>query len=69
MHRKGRWFAASQSESGARKLRAVLVESLVSDEQIEPTKEPITEAERQRRKIQVIRTRLTQVIEELRGRI
>ena len=34
VHRGGRWFAAPQSEVGARKLRAALVEALVAGEKV-----------------------------------
>jgi hypothetical protein len=66
LHRNGCWFAAPQNEIAARRLRAALVESMIAVEQAGHASEPISDPERQRQKIQAIRTRLAQVIQELR---
>src|SRR5258706_12922621 len=62
------WFAAPQSELGARRLRAALAEALVPVEEARQTQatEPITDLERQRRKVQAIRARLTELVNILR---
>jgi len=69
IHHNGRWFAAPQSGMGARKLRAVLMESMVSGKQGEQVTELGSDVERQRLKIRAIRGRLAEVIEELRKRL
>jgi hypothetical protein len=63
IHHDGRWFAAPQNMEGTRKLRAALSEAMVQNK----PSEPITNLERHRQKIQAIRSRLAQVIQELRG--
>jgi hypothetical protein len=63
IHHDGRWFAAPQNMEGARKLRAALSEAMVQNK----PSEPITNLERHHQKIQAIRSRLAQVIQELRG--
>jgi len=64
----GLWFAAPQSELGARRLRAALAETLAPVEESRKMQatEPITDLERQRRKIQAIRARLTELVNILR---
>jgi len=69
IHRDGRWFAASQSRMGARKLRAALMESMVPGEQEEQAAETGSDVERWRQRIRVIRGRLAEVVEELQGRM
>jgi hypothetical protein len=70
LHRNGRWFAAPQSEQGARKLRAALTETLVSTEEPEqtPTSETelVTDAVRHLRKLHAIRVRLAELMLALR---
>jgi hypothetical protein len=61
----GRWFAAPQNELGARKLRAALVETLVSVERGEETGEESTEGERRRKRVQAIRERLGELMKKL----
>ncbi len=62
VQRNGRWFAAPQSEVGARKLRSALVETLVPVEGSEVTCEESTEGERQRKRVRAIRERLGDLI-------
>jgi hypothetical protein len=70
LHRNSHWFAAPKSEHGARKLRAVLVETLVPMEDAEQNQiteaELITDAVRQRRRVQAIRARLAELVNTLR---
>jgi hypothetical protein len=70
LHQNSRWFAAPQSEQGARKLRAALVETLVSTEEAEQMQtsetELITDAVRQHRKLHAIRVRLAELMLALR---
>ena len=70
LHRDGRWFAASQSEYGERKLRAALAETLAATEESEQTlaagSGPVTDAERRYRRLQAIRTRLGELLLALR---
>ncbi len=65
VHRNGRWFAAPQSEIGARKLRAALVESLVAEEG-EEAGEGINENERRLKRVRAIRGRLGELVGMLR---
>jgi hypothetical protein len=64
VQRDGRWFAASQSEVGARQLRAALVESLVEEESEEAGEES-SENERRLRRVRVIKGRLGELINML----
>ncbi len=64
--RNGRWFAAPQNEVGARKLRAALVETLVSDEHPEQVSKSATGSEQLRSKVQAIRARLAELVNILR---
>lgn len=68
VQRNGHWFAAPQSEIGARKLRAALVETLVQNEQAEQVAEaePLSGFEGQRKKVQAIRERLAELVNILR---
>jgi hypothetical protein len=70
LHRNSHWFAATQSEQGARKLRAALVETLVSTEEPEQTQavnaELSADAERLKRSVQAIRARLAELVNMLR---
>ena len=68
LHRDSRWFAAPQSELGARRLRAALAEALVPVEEVGQTQEVevITDIERQHRRVQVIRVRLAELVLALR---
>jgi len=70
LHRNSRWFAAPQSEQGARKLRAALAETLVSTEESKQTQtsetELITGAVRHFRKLHAIRVRLAELMLALR---
>ncbi len=63
--RGGRWFAVSQSEVGARKLRAALVESLVAEEG-EEVGEGSSEDERRLKRMRAIRERLGELVGRLR---
>jgi hypothetical protein len=71
LHQNSRWFAGAQNEQGARKLRAALVETLVSTEEPERTQtsgtELITDAGHQHRKVQAIRARLAELVNMLRA--
>lgn len=69
IHRDGRWYAASQSGMGARKLRAALMESMVPGGQGEQAAEMGSDVERRRQKIRAIRGRLAEVVEELRKNV
>ena len=66
LHRDGRWFAAPQSEHGGRKLRAALVETLVSIEEPEQTQtsetELVIDAVGRQRKLKAIRARLAELM-------
>ena len=70
LHHNRLWFAASQNEQGARKLRAALAETLVSTGESEQTQtseiELVTDAVRQYRKVQAIRARLAELMLALR---
>jgi len=70
LHHNRLWFAAPQNEQGARKLRAALVETLMSTKELEQTQtseiELITYAMRQHQKLQAIRARLTELVLALR---
>ncbi len=66
VQRHGRWFAAPQSEFGARKLRAALVETLVPVERGEEVGDESTEGERQLKRVQAIRKRLGELVNILR---
>jgi hypothetical protein len=65
VQRDGRWFAAPQSEVGARKLRAALVESLVAEEG-EEAGGGSTEDERRLKRVRAIRRRLGELVGMLR---
>ena len=62
VERKGHWFAAPQSEVGARRLRAALVETLVPQEEAGPT----DRSEQLRKRVKAIRGRLGEVVGMLR---
>src|SRR5262249_29997155 len=64
--RDGRWFAAPQSEVGARKLRSALVETLVAEEVDEEAGEESTEGERRLKRVRAIRGRLEELVNMLR---
>lgn len=70
LHRDSRWFAAPQSEHGARKLRAALAETLISTEEPQQTQTSETElatgAVRRLRKLHAIRVRLAELVLVLR---
>src|SRR5712692_1268707 len=70
LHRDSRWFAAPQSEHGARKLRAALTETLVPVQEIEQNQttrtELVTDAVRHLRKLHAIRVRLAELVLALR---
>jgi hypothetical protein len=70
LHRNSHWFAAPQSELGARKLRAALAGTLVSTEEPEQTPtsgtELVTDAVRHLRKLHAIRVRLAELMLALR---
>lgn len=70
VHRNGRWFAAPQSEHGARKLRAALAETLVPVQEIEQNQtvnaELSADTERLKRSVQAIRAGLAELVNMLR---
>ena len=70
VQRGGRWFAAPQSELGARKLRSALAETLMPVQEIEQTQTvnagPSADAERLKRRVQAIRARLAELVNMLR---
>jgi len=70
LHRDSRWFAATEAESGKRRLRAALAEALLPVEEMEQSQtaeaEVITDAERHRRRVQAIKARLNELVLELR---
>lgn len=66
VQQSGRWFAAPQSEVGARKLRAALVESLVTEEGGGDHGEESTEDERQFKRVRAIRGRLGELVKIMR---
>lgn len=65
VRKEHRWFAAPDSEVGARQLRAALVETLLPAEQgiLAP---PLSSAESVRRRVKAIRSRLSEIIAALR---
>jgi hypothetical protein len=65
VQRSGCWFAAPQSEVGARKLRLALVETLVKAEEDEVAGEESTEGERRLKRVRAIRARLGELGEIL----
>ena len=65
VHRGGRWFAAPQGEVGARKLRAAIVESLVSED-VEEAGEESNKDERRLMRVRAIRGRLGELVGRLR---
>ncbi len=65
VQRGGCWFAAPQSEVGARKLRAALVETLVAEES-EEVSEDSSEHERRLKRVKAIRGRLGELVGRLR---
>lgn len=65
IQRNGRWFAAPQSEIGARKLRSALVETLVVDEG-EAADEGSNEGEKRLKRVRAIRERLGELVGMLR---
>lgn len=60
-----RWFPASDSEAGARQLRAALLETLVQGEQEEST-QPLSPSDYRRTRIRAIHKRLAEIVNELR---
>lgn len=60
VQRSGRWFAAPQNEVGARKLRAALVETLVTVEEGEDDRE------QQLKRVRAIRERLGELVKMIR---
>ena len=70
LHQHSCWFAAPQSEYGARKLRAALTETLVPVQEIEQIQtvnaELSADAERLKRTVQAIRARLAELVNMLR---
>lgn len=65
VQRGGRWFAAPDSDIGARKLRAALVEIMVPEE-VEEAGQEITEDERRLKRVRAIRGRLGELVNRLR---
>jgi len=67
IRRDHRWFAASDSEVGARQLRAALVETLVSREQEQDgSMQPLSPADVMRKRVKAIHARLSEIISVLR---
>jgi hypothetical protein len=66
LHRNSRWFAAPQTEQGARKLRAALVKAFVANEESEQGAISTTRLEQQRKQVQAISTRLAELANILR---
>jgi hypothetical protein len=66
LHRNSRWFAAPQSEQGARKLRAALIETLVANEEPEQASPATIQPEQHHKQVQAIRTRLAELVNVLR---
>jgi hypothetical protein len=67
VHRDRRWFAAPNSNTGARQLRAALIETLVSKEQEQDRSvPPMSRADEIRAQVKAIHTRLSEIITELR---
>ncbi len=69
VQRGGRWFAAPQSEVGARKLRSALVETLMSDEGGGEDGDEITEDERRLKRVRAIRGRLGELVKLIREKL
>ena len=65
LHKDGRWFAAPDAKVGASRLRAALVETLLSNEQEQPA-EPLSSTEYARARVNAIHSRLSEVVEMLR---
>jgi hypothetical protein len=65
VQRNGRWFATSQNEVGARRLRAAIAETLVPVEIGEEVGEGGNEGERWRKRVRVIRERLGELVNVL----
>ena len=68
VQRGGRWFAAPQSEVGARQLRAALVETLVEEESEEGGEES-NEDESRLKRVRAIKGRLGELVGRLRERV
>ena len=70
LHHDSRWFAAPQSEQGARKLRTALAETLISKEEPQQSQTSETElatgAVHRLRKLHAIRVRLAELVLVLR---
>ena len=65
LHKEGRWFAALDKNIGASRLRAALVETLLPAQQ-EQLADPLSSAEYARIRVNVIHSRLSEVVEMLR---
>ena len=66
LHRNNHWFAAPQSELGARKLRAAILESQVTQEQPGQIATSVTLSEKQLKKVRAIRTLMAGLVKRLR---
>jgi hypothetical protein len=62
----GLWFAAPQSELGARRLRAALAETLVAKEHPEQAPESTSQIKQRQKKVRAIRARLGELVNILR---
>ncbi len=61
LHKNSRWFAAPQTEQGARKLRAALAKAFVANEEPERVATSTTLLEQQRKQVQAISARLAEL--------
>ena len=67
LHRDGRWFAAMDAQASANRLRAAFVETLLPKEQEQHADAPLSSAEYTRRRVNAIHSRLSEVVDMLRG--
>jgi hypothetical protein len=67
LHQNSRWFAAPENEHGGRKLRAALAQTLVHREESELGRSITNLSEKRLIQVQAIRTRLTELVDILRG--